>query len=723
MSYTLSDSFKYAAKSQSCQPDWAMKLYYYSVSAENSNSFIGISSKDRLIDGVKYYGIVTNWSSVVKTMDIANSKAQLAGFTIECVNKWKTDTFSALLYGDSNDYFVNNKSLLYMGNNSETTLSNWILIGEYRLVNVGHDAQTVTLEFEERLPWDKLSLPREKTGRGIYFPLIYGEYTAETSEPHGEGGSTDFCDSAVVWPLPVERTYLEDIVCLARDGIGTGVAVKCHHWEPSLEVFVPLDTTNNTAAYTSTPDNDGRSVNAPGDLRRGMKFYPLGEGDSNEWTNPTLCLNQNDLNYTYEDLGVVNGTTEYSYLALQLPSIDGTLQAIQVYVKYDLEFTDQGGATFAIDLFDVTYNTSSTPSDTDGTSVAIVAKTDADEDESFGSWTDFNYSLYTANLYQANNTIPSELKLCFKVAASAPGVDAAVRISSIYISVTVAQALDNSLWKYDKTAAWYGSQLKYLYSGTDGPTDSAWGGSSTLTECQQFHRDILQSYVGLATADINTTTWNALDTAKNGWTARLWELEPVPVKELLERLQFEGGFVAFWSQQDVKYVWVKNDPSGDSVETLTEDDYRDLAISLTPWDEVVTKRVYNYGRHPERDSYESSATWPSSGGLRTEYNVGSSEDIEEIDLRYLVDDITGGTNPNDHIGRYYDNILNEPKIIVNCRIMNPLYFNLEIGDIVQFNDSKIDPFDKSWTNLYFMIIEERRQPQQLEIICREVYES
>ena len=83
----------------------------------------------------------------------------------------------------------------------------------------------------------------------------------------------------------------------------------------------------------------------------------------------------------------------------------------------------------------------------------------------------------------------------------------------------------------------------------------------------------------------------------------------------------------------------------------------------------------------------------------------------------------GDNLPNETIVLYYDNIKANPRILVSCDIHNKAKFNTEVGDVVKFDDSRIDAFGKTWSNLYFMIVEEHRTKNTLSIVAREVYSS
>ena len=71
---------------------------------------------------------------------------------------------------------------------------------------------------------------------------------------------------------------------------------------------------------------------------------------------------------------------------------------------------------------------------------------------------------------------------------------------------------------------------------------------------------------------------------------------------------------------------------------------------------------------------------------------------------------------------YYNNIVGDIKIIVQCDIVNPMKgCAVETGDIVVFTDMPVEMFGTDFaTDKYFMIVETRRSVGKVNITAREV---
>ena len=86
----------------------------------------------------------------------------------------------------------------------------------------------------------------------------------------------------------------------------------------------------------------------------------------------------------------------------------------------------------------------------------------------------------------------------------------------------------------------------------------------------------------------------------------------------------------------------------------------------------------------------------------------------------------GNDSPNDSFAGYYNNIFGDIKLLVSCTIVNPIYYSLEVGDIIEFDENNMFPEtplgynSATWNNLKMMIVSTNRTPGKLSITAREV---
>ena len=174
---------------------------------------------------------------------------------------------------------------------------------------------------------------------------------------------------------------------------------------------------------------------------------------------------------------------------------------------------------------------------------------------------------------------------------------------------------------------------------------------------------------------------------------------------MLEQLQYEGQFVFAWAADgDPKYIFVKSSySSGDVSATIMPGrDTSPIQYSLTPFSEIVSKQELKYERHPADDSrYLSSYTKTNSD--RSKFNFDSLENIEQIELDYLVDSVSSHATITDLV-------FGSPKRLISCQLYRPELFTLEIGDIVQLENDAI----------YYMITDVTRSQGKFTVKAREV---
>jgi len=136
--------------------------------------------------------------------------------------------------------------------------------------------------------------------------------------------------------------------------------------------------------------------------------------------------------------------------------------------------------------------------------------------------------------------------------------------------------------------------------------------------------------------------------------------------------------------------------------TIDKNDFKKIQVSHTSFDDLKTKWKINYHRDPASDSnYLQQAEYTNST-TRTNYNI-NNEDIEEIENPY---DKAGTLSFNYY--NYYNNIVGEPRLEVSLDLINPEFFDLEVGDIFRVNPAPQNFFGENYLNVYFMVTQTTR---------------
>ena len=741
MSLTFPAAYSAALKSSSVQENWYVKLYY-----GDESSFLGLSDVDLDVSTDHYFGVVEHWGDIAEEIDLTESKAAISETSISCANFHKNLELSAELYGGTNKY-LNRKVEIFSYINSESVQ---IFLGKF--ANVSVDNNTVTITIEAVSPWDGITIPTARNTDNFLEPLAYGDYARTAIEEDDKASFARPIDSKL-YPVPfnIKTVYSQHIWHMLTPRAVIGGYSNLHYYERELNKLPRI--VNPANPTTSTELNGATSVYYHRDLDRTFLLRADGEYGTSTFGDGTV-ENAHD----WEADGFTDGTDEESSntehngsgppdnqtvenMSLSMPKISGTVTALKIYYKVRINCTAQ---TTTGD-----YQTLTVTDETWGKGTEILKWDELmgtgtidtnDEGSGDGINDDYKEVVHTAELGANGDTIPEYINIkCDWLATfnggSSDEFTAKVEIYDVYALITIG--LDWTAQDFDAlTNLIDGNQ--FMYVCTDGEDKSYSGGSGTATLPHEIHRDLLARYTDFDYADGSFPDWADIGTARAGWTMRWWLLEQKELKEVLEQIQFEGCFI-FKPRIDGsggRYIWIDGtDPSGDVVHTLDEEHYDNLSFELTDTSELMTDGTYNYQRHPAKNEYLQTANYANTTARTNWFKSVTNENKLTFDLDFLVNcgdntdsiydtDSTDSDNlPNETIVMYYDNIRANPRLRVGCDIKDKSKWNLEVGDIIKFNDTNRKPYGKTWANLYFAVINTYRNKNVLNIMTREVYES
>ena len=685
-------------------------IYFY--------NFLPISLHGTSFGSIYYHGVVQKSPTIRTSMDLATSQAKSGNITLSLNNiQYKGDDLSAELFSTSGRKYINRVCKIYSCMPGATALSDCLQVANLRLTDMTHNDNTITLSLVEARPWDFLTVPNTKTTTEIYIPVAYGDFTKNT---HSTNSS--FLTSKKLFPCPNVNNANNDIFYFAYPKTYGSDAIP-HYYDQNIDLFIPF-----TDASDATSTLVGADVNGvPLDMERGyFLIRPLSPAG---WTNSDNSIDGNVSTFANgaADPGVADpdeSLSDTDILTINIPTVDGELIEFYVYVKGEITHNHTSGTTSSA----LRVNSGSMISrSSDGTTATsgytINGNTGYSRIDALGETT-INVNLYTT----AAGILPS---------TNGEGTGTG-KIYDIVLQLKVQSDVVNEL----NAATDKVSKIKEIYTGVDGLTNSFTGGAGNVTTGLEAHRDILVRYTGTDESDANIYNWDTnLDIEASRittpWGIRWWALKPVNVRKTLDQLQYEFGFIFKWrADGSLSYWYVKDDyiDGTDEAAKLTEKDVRKLKVSNSPFGELLTKMNINYEKHPTGSKYLTSVS-PYADTARTDWNIQTEENIEEVDLDAYItptivayDNNTGtGTDvdqssANDDFFSYYYKIFGNVRLIVECDIINPKYYNLETGDVIQFNYSLVDPFGKSWTTpLWFMITDLTRSIGVMKIKCREVH--
>lgn len=206
-------------------------------------------------------------------------------------------------------------------------------------------------------------------------------------------------------------------------------------------------------------------------------------------------------------------------------------------------------------------------------------------------------------LYEATKTVdgqtPNAIKLKIRgrvelTDGGCSAVDISVRIFQVtYVSTNKiptddadqAQSVQESI-----------ANVEYLYCGANGFNNGITGLSGRADKIHEVHLDLLNRFAGVDVAtnpSTNITGWSALDSDKN-WVARYWRLRPSLLKDILEKMQYEGGFVFRYNADGSPHYIHIRDSYTDTDYEISKADIKDIDISITSFLDLLTKMTINY---------------------------------------------------------------------------------------------------------------------------------
>ncbi len=619
------------------------------------------------------------------------------------------------MFGGSNHY-INQEVTVHSRVNAETPVQ----IGSFRLIDISTDGDKVSLSLTSHRPWHFITLPQKQSDNGVYQPIAYGNFTSNSP--------TSLSLTKDMYPMPF---------VLGGNGyryISTNTVTggsKPHYYDKNGDIFMQL-----TEAGTGSDSFSGVDTFVVDSiLKRKAIFRPVGISGSG-WDSNGNAIDTDVDSYAESSASLeADGRDDEDTITMdfEIPQIAGKLNIVKIYTKWRwhiISSTDGSGA----DVYPrVTWVTSFAGTDAGqaqatGT-VADVYMYSSGSMSSFDGgndgW-DGNYDVIDMlSAFEGNdNSLPSSFSMTFKVQTDyiSDDIEASIRMYDVYLEVEAQSDPDNE----PSAASEAMEKLKFIYSGNDGLvhgiTDILYY-DNTITDIHEAHLDLLNRFTGLDSSDLANTIdgWGDLMSARSGWDIRWWEEEEIELKKILEKLQYEGCFIfRYKADGSPQYIHIPDSPSADH--SLTKNDIKDFSVKHTPFSELLTKMELSYEKHPAENRYISTATKQDTTA-RANWNIQAKENIKQIKLDALVDNVASNFDgdPNDGFVSYYANIFGDIKIQVSGAIVNPIFYGMEVGDIVDF--SSMHPtkaFGESWSGKNFIITGLTRSVGTLKFDAREI---
>tara|TARA_R110001592_G_scaffold92284_2_gene269241 strand:- start:378 stop:2387 length:2010 start_codon:yes stop_codon:yes gene_type:complete len=631
--------------------NWLVQIDDSSGSNKKYYSFF-----DQTVNSVAYSGRILNSPSIRESINIFKSTTSVSNLTLEIDNS--DETTDTLLFGTNT--YLNRDVRIYscLDSGAVANFNDIPLIYTGRLESMTHNESSVTLNIVAKMPWDNVPLPNQYSSAKNTGSVVYGDYTGNSGANFTSGYTNSNYHPA---PYDSSNEFIDQV------GTANLSNVNAAEYSKKYDKFIPYlgadsSTSTSGAAQTFTVPNiffQSYYEQAASQSASSVSGISVANGANSIDGNLT-----NYTTITCSGTGLFAGTETFTF------GITSTHSNSNFVAKYKVQ----------------------TSSGVNDRNVIVTLTADGKSDANSHASTTSDTSVEISNLSQG--TTSATLTIAFNhVDLGTDGYSFVVRLYEMYVSYAV-----------------YGDDQDVVYSATDGPAaNSNWdsSGGTVLTELHEFHRDICHKYLGLTDTPIG---YSDLNSAK-AWQGRLWETKSKPIKQILDKLAFEGGFCYTFSAAGVlKYIFAKDSYSS-ADHTLDKNDLTNVQVSHTPISDMIMDITVNYNNHPAKNEYRSQAT-DSDSTLRTKYNIAATEQKHVFNLNYLTtgqgaDLDCSSDDPNDGFMNYYGSLSVSPRIIVQAQIVNPAKFNMELGDICSFSSMPTDKaFNKSWTDSatkYYMI--------------------
>lgn len=734
-----------SALGQGFQESWLVEIS--NTGGSGTAAYIRIGTEEVGSGASVYHPFIQNNMSIRESIDLEKGTAKTGNISITCHDGTlanHSQKLSKEILNQGTRYYLNH-TVTVKSKVGSIGSSDYLTIFTGRLKDVRLSSNhQVVLTIASATPIDFIKIPQYQSSSGNYFPIFYG---TGTPTPASTDASKAFTDGGRMFPVEVDTLSDGDYKCLAHRAVTDGrlhYPIKDMFESNGFPLFAPLEDVqnNSTNEYEGAIDTNRNVVFTALDLSRAYKLRPRSnKATIEDISGATNSIISNAGNF-YDDDDTTFASMDYNLssagsdvLTFTFDNIvreEHSIQECKLKVKWAVSnHTEVGTGVITSQLY-VTAKIG-------GSSVRTLITNETGNRAAAYDTVDLLASVFG----NENGQVPEELIIEFNGTLQVQGggdsgsADIDMYDAFLEIHTKIEDKNDdtnlNTLANSNSVTS-----IKQLYTGADGLTKSFSSGS--VTNIVDMHRDLLSRFTGRGgsgeTPDVNTSNYSALSTARNSWTVQYWTKKEEEVMKLLEKAQFEGGFVFRFrtSNEKPQYIYIPNGtPTADH--TIGLEDIRTYDLSMTPIDKLITKRIIKYQRSPINNKHLFEQTSEdTTNSIRTNYNIQSNENIETNTLNMLVGGIgatnTGTGNRNDGFANYYREINGVPKFVCNVDIINAqtsnasnYFYGMEVGDFCTFESSVINNlpvFSGLSTSTVFIVTGITRSPGSLKVTLREI---
>lgn len=712
-------------------------------------------------NSINYYPAILNKPSISYSLDLKGFTTKTGNITLNIANIDLDGTTLLELLG--NEYINGHVNVLSQIDGDDTA-NNALQIFSGKVSSFGYRNNTIVLNVISNRPFQNVSIPQ---GRSVnadnpqynnkIVPLVYGDYTP----------NTEFVNGQDVYACPFLKNDGKDFMYIVPEG--TSGSDKLEFYDKGMKRFVELINTEPTIATVDSV----KVLKVPTLMTRQFKMLPDDVTETIVGADVSLTSgslenayngNTGD-NATYANTAGFGSESKGVVFKLEMPQVTGKITAITLGISGTYSQTITGspsgtdGAFFNLsDALSGSFGSSSGDIELVGTS-SSGDKVDR-SDVALPSSTDIASIL-------TDNALPDELYLSFRFNAEGGNGDYSnfdVILSNIFVTITATNDLANEpIASQDFNAG-----IDKLYLGRDVTTPGFTEHTTATTigdldNPVAIHRELLHSIINVTDftgdTDIENSGFKTVAELRDStltsptsthWKTRLALDEKESLESIMEQLQYEGCFFFEFSPQaqqtaisgvaGLRYFTIEDSVTANV--DLSQNDISGYELGITSAQDLETRLLVNYKKHPAENEYLEQDTFTAS----THTTIFGDADIQKqeinLDLVYdAVADVVGSRNSS--WINFRESIFGDYKTTVNATLVNPeKYGMLQVGDYIDFGEITFeelgspfneisDTFDSfvamptrlfkdAWSGKKFIITNLKRQVGKVSVQCREV---
>jgi hypothetical protein len=743
--------------------NWLVQIFKNNNSSilTNNTPDLAFSFSATTYNSINYYPAILNKPSISYSLDLKGFTTKTGNINLNIAN---IDLDGTTLLEKLGNEYINGHVNVLSQIDGDDTANNALQIFSGKVSSFGYRNNTIVLNVISNRPFQNVSIPQ---GRSVnadnsqynnkIVPLVYGDYTA----------NTEFVNGQDVYACPFLKNDGKDFMYIVPEG--TSGSDKLEFYDKGMKRFVELVNTNTTIATVDSV----KVLKVPTLMTRQFKMLPddvtatlVGSGVSLTSGSLDNAYNGNTgNNATYANTAGFGSESKGVVFKLQMPQVTGKITAITLGLSGNYSQTITGspsgtdGAFFNLaDALSGSFGsssgdielvgTSSSGDKVDRTNVALPTSTDI------------------SGILE-NNALPDELYLSFRFNAEGGNGDYSnfeVVLSNVFVTVTATNDLANEPIASQEFNA--GIEKVYLGRDVTTPSFTEHTTATTIGDLNNpvaIHRELLHSIINVTDftgdTDIENSGFKTVAELRDStttsptsthWKTRLSLDEKESLESIMEQLQYEGCFFFEFSPQaqqtaisgvsGLRYFTIEDSVTANV--DLSQNDISGYELGITSAQDLETRLLVNYKKHPAENEYLKQDTFTAS----THTTIFGDADIQKqeinLDLVYdAVEDVVGSRNSS--WINFRESLFGDYKTTVNATLVNPeKYGMLQVGDYIDFGEITFeelgspfneisDTFDSfvamptrlfkdAWSGKKFIITNLKRQVGKVSVQCREV---